>query len=307
MLTSFDAIFTKLTSLPKKHLVVAWGIDAHSIGAAAAAIKKGFVDVTLVGDREIIEKICAEENIAPAIFNIVPVAEELPAIARAVELVNAGEGDLLMKGMCSTDKYMRAILNKEKGLLPPKAVLSHITLIAHEHYHKLLLVSDIAVIPVPDLHQKTIIISYLVTAAHRLGIARPKVAVVAATEQMLPTLPACVDGAILSKMVDRGQIKDCLLDGPLSLDVSISKEAANIKMVESEVAGDADCLLFPNLEAANVFYKTITQLSPKAHIAAVVTGAKVPCVLSSRGDTAETKLNSIALAALMAAKSMNNE
>jgi phosphate butyryltransferase len=119
---------------------------------------------------------------------------------------------------------------------------------------------------------------------------------------VLPVMPACVDGAILSKMTDRGQIKDCILDGPLSLDVAISKEAACIKKVKSEVAGDADCLLFPNLEAANTFYKTITQLSPKAHIAAVVSGAKVPCVLSSRGDTAETKLHSIVLAALMSEK-----
>ncbi|MDR2359093.1 MAG: phosphate butyryltransferase [Prevotellaceae bacterium] len=302
MLTSFDAIYTRITSLPKKHLVVAWGVDAHSIGAAAAGVKKGLVEATLVGDRELIEKICAEENIEPSIFNVIPVAEELPALAKSVELVNAGEGDILMKGLCSTDKYMRAILNKEKGLLPPKAVLSHITLIAHEHYHKLLLVSDIAVIPVPDLHQKTVMVNYLVSAARRLGIECPKVAIVAATEQMLPTMPACVEGAILAKMADRGQIKDCILDGPLSLDVAISKEATCIKMVKSEVAGDADCLLFPNLEAANTFYKTITQLSPKAHIAAVVAGAKAPCVLSSRGDTAETKLNSIALAALMSAK-----
>jgi phosphate butyryltransferase len=226
----------------------------------------------------------------------------MSAVAKAVDIVNAGEGDLLMKGLCSTDKYMRAILNKEKGLLPPKAVLSHVTLISHEHYHKLLLVSDIAVIPAPDLHQKTAMASYLVAVARRLGITRPKVAVVAATEQVLPAMPACVEGAILAKMADRGQIKDCILDGPLSLDVAISKEAAQIKHVTSEVAGDADCLLFPNLEAANIFYKTITRLSPKARIAAVVTGAKVPCVLSSRGDTTETKLDSIVLAALMTVK-----
>ena len=299
MLTLFDAIYTRVASLPKKHLVVAWGVDAHSIGAAAAGVEKRLVKVTLVGSRELIEKTCAEETIDPSIFNIISIAEELPAVAKAVELVSAGEGDILMKGLCSSDKYMRAILNKEKGLLPPKAVLSHITLIAHEHYHKLLLVSDIAVIPVPDLHQKTVIAGYLVAVARRLGIERAKIAVVAATEQVLPAMPACVDGAILAKMADRGQIKDCIIDGPLSLDVAISREAADIKKVESKVAGDADCLLFPNLEAANTFYKTITQLSPKAHIAAVVAGAKAPCVLSSRGDTAETKLNSIVLAALM--------
>jgi phosphate butyryltransferase len=299
MLTSFDEIYTKIATLPKKRLVVAWGVDGHTIGAAAAGVTKGLLEVILVGDRELIQKACAEENIDFSLFKIVHIADEMQAIAKAVELVGTGGGELLMKGLCSTDKYMRAILNKEKGLLPPKAVLSHITLIAHEYYHKLLLVSDIAVIPCPDLHQKTAIAGYLVSAARRLGIDRPKVAVIAATEQMLPAMPACVDGAILSKMADRGQIKNCLLDGPLSLDTAISKESAKIKKVNSEVAGDADCLLFPNLETANVFYKTISQLSPYALIAAVVVGAKVPCVLSSRGDTTETKLNSILLAALM--------
>jgi len=299
MITSFDEIYAKVASMPKKRLVAAWGVDDHTVCAAAAGVNKGLVDATLVGDRELIKKVCAEEKIDVSIFRIVHIADEMEAVAKAVELVNAGEGDILMKGLCSTDKYMRAILNKEKGLLPPKAVLSHISVLEHKNYHKLLLLSDIAVIPAPDLNQKIAMAGYLAKTAKKLGIDCPKIAVIAATEQMLPAMPSCVDGAILSKMAERGQIPNCTIDGPLSLDVALSKEATKIKKVKGTVAGDADCLLFPGLEAANIFYKTITQLSPDARMAAGVAGAKAPCVLSSRGDTTDTKLNSIVLAALM--------
>jgi phosphate butyryltransferase len=151
------------------------------------------------------------------------------------------------------------------------------------------------------LKQKQAIMGYLVNTAKALGIKQPKVALITATEQMLPGMPACVDAAILSKMVERGQLGGgCLADGPLALDVAISKEAAQIKKLKSEVAGDADCLLFPNIESANVFYKVNTQMSVGVRQAAIVAGAKAPCVLSSRADSIDTKLNSIALAALTA-------
>jgi phosphate butyryltransferase len=224
-------------------------------------------------------------------------ADENKAALTAVEYVSKGEGDILMKGLCSTDKYMRAILNKDVGLLPPKAILSHITLMSSSAYHKLLLFSDIAVIPAPDLKQKMAMCGYLIKAAKSLGIEKPKVAVIAATEQMSPGMQACVDAAILSKMADRGQIAGAYVDGPLAVDVAIDEEAKEIKKVSGPVAADADCLLFPNIEAGNVFYKTVGKFT-NSQLAAMVVGAKVPCVLSSRGDTTETKLNSIALAAL---------
>jgi phosphate butyryltransferase len=300
MITSFEEIYAKVASMPKKRLVVAWGVDDHSISAAAAAIKQGLVDATLVGDQEMIKKICADEKIDPAIFRVVHISDAVKATSTAVDLINQGEGDMLMKGLCSTDVYMRAILNKEKGLLPPKTVLSHITVLWHPEYHKLMILSDIAVIPAPELPQKIAQVSYLVNTARRLGIDKPKVAALAATEQMLTGMQACVDAAILAKMADRGQIKNCLLDGPLSLDVALSKEVATIKGVKSEVAGDADCFLFPNIESGNIFYKSNTQLCKISRLAAIVAGAKAPAVLSSRGDSTDTKLNSIALAALMA-------
>lgn len=300
MITTFEQIFDKLRSKPKKRLVAAWAVDDHTINAARLAIEAGIVEATLVGDEKMIRQVCATEKIDPSIFKIVPIDDELKAVTLAVDLINAGEGDILMKGLCSTDKYMRAILNKEKGLLPPKAVLSHVTVLSNPQYHKLLILGDIAVIPAPDLSQKIAITKYVVQTAKAIGIEKPKVAIITATEQMLPSMPACVDAAIISKMADRGQISGCFVDGPLALDVALSAEAVAVKKLVSPVAGDADCLVFPNLEAANVFYKVNTLLCVGAKQAAIVAGATAPCVLSSRADSIDTKLNSIALAALTA-------
>lgn len=300
MITNFDQIFDQLRSKPKKRLVAAWAVDDHTIHAVRLAVEAGIVEATLVGDEKMIRKVCTHEKIDPHIFRIVPIEDELKAVTMAVDLINQGEGDILMKGLCSTDKYMRAILNKERGLLPPKAILSHVSVMYIPKYHKLLVIGDIAVIPAPDLNQKIAITNYVVQTAQALGIDRPKVSIIAATEQMLPGMQACVDGAIISKMADRGQIPGCIVDGPMSLDLSISSEAAAVKKFVSPVAGDVDCMVFPNIEAANVFYKTNAQFTDGSKQAAMVAGAKAPCVLSSRADSIDTKLNSIALAALTA-------
>lgn len=300
MITTFEQIFESLRSKPKKRLVAAWAVDDHTINAAKLAVEAGIVEATLVGNEKMIREVCAHENIDPSIFRIVAIDDEMKAVSTAVELINEGQGDILMKGMCSTDKYMRAILNKERGLLPAKAVLSHVTVMSNPQYHKLLVLGDIAVIPAPDLSQKIAITNYVVKISHALGNSKPKVAIITATEQMLPGMPACVDAAIISKMADRGQISGCLVDGPLALDVALSAEAVAVKKLVSAVAGDADCLVFPNIESANVFYKVNTQLCVGAQQAAIVAGAKAPCVLSSRADSIDTKLNSIALAALTA-------
>ena len=299
MITSFHQIFEHLKSKPKKRLVAAYANDSHTIGAVSMAIDTGIVEATLVGDSATIQAVCKREQIDSCKFHIVQEADETKAAFKAVEYVNKGEGDLLMKGLCSTDKYMRAILNKEVGLLPPKGVLSHVSLMSTTAYGKMIVFGDIAVIPAPDLNQKIAICNYLINTARALGIERPKVAIIAATEQMSPGMQACVDAAIISKMGERGQIKNAYIDGPLALDVAIDKESAEIKKVGGPVAADADCLLFPNIEAGNTFYKTIGKFT-SAQLAAIVAGAKAPCVLSSRGDTIETKLNSIALAAMMA-------
>ena len=304
MLTSFDQIFAELSSrTSRKRMVAAWGVDSHTIAAAAKAVELSLADVTLVGDESLIVKACEEEGVDPAVFTIVHNPGELSSVAAAVNMIRQGEGDFLMKGLCSTDKFLRAILNKETGLLPPKGTLTHCTTLEIPSYHKLLFVGDVAVIPQPDIKQKQIIMECLVRTARSVGVEKPKVAIIAATEQVLSSQPATIEAALLSKMVDRGQIRGCVADGPLALDVAIDQESVQIKGLVSPVAGDADCLLFPNIESGNVFYKANSKLVPGVRQAGILMGAKVPCVLSSRADSIDTKLNSIAIAAMTAVMS----
>ena len=299
MLTTFEQIFEELRSRgARKRMVAAWGVDSHTIAAASKAIDLGLADVILVGDENLITKACAEEGVDMQKFTIVHNANELQAVAQAVQMIREGQGDFLMKGLCSTDKFLRAILNKETGLLPPKGTLTHCTTLEIPSYHKLLFVGDVAVIPAPDIKQKQIIMECLVKTAKAVGVETPKVALIAATEQVLASQPATIDAALLAKMADRGQIKGCIADGPLALDVAIDQESVEIKGLVSPVAGDADCLLFPNIESGNVFYKANSKLVSGVRQAGILVGAKVPCVLSSRADSIDTKLNSIAIAAM---------
>jgi len=298
-ITKLNQMFDVLKSRPKKRLVAAYAMDDHTICAVNDAVDNGLIEATLIGDPARIAEICKEEKIDINKFKIVEEKDDVKAAALACDLINRGEGDILMKGLLPTDKYMRAILNKERGLCPPNVTLAHVAVIQNPAYHKLLVASDCAIIPLPDLKQKQTILKYVTTVSKALGVKTPKVALVTATEQMSAGIPACVDAAIISKMADRGQIKGCLVEGPISLDLACDAETAQIKGMNSPVAGDADCLVFPNLEASNVFYKCCSKFN-KSEIGAMLMGAKVPCVLSSRGDTSLTKLYSIALAALIA-------
>jgi phosphate butyryltransferase len=294
-----DQMFEILSSRPKKRVIAAWAIDSHTVKAVYEAVEMGIVEGILVGDETIIKKVCAEHSLDCSKLRIVNCATDLGSAAKAVAMINAGEGDFLMKGLLSTDRYMRAILNKEKGLVDNGSILSHITVAEPLNYHKLLIFGDVAIIPLPDLNQKVAITNYLIKTAKFLGIDTPKVAIMAASEQTLPKIPSCADGAIISKMAQRGQIKGGIVEGPLGMDLIIDKESAIIKGITSEVCGDADCILFPNIEAGNTFYKTIVKLL-KSELCAIVMGARVPCVLTSRGDSEISKLYSIALAAMTA-------
>ena len=301
MLTGFDQIFAELAGRGvRKRMIAAWGVDGHTIAAAGRAVNLGLVDVTLVGDKDKIADACREEGVDKSLFTIVHNTDELSSVSQAVQMIREGEGDFLMKGLCSTDKFLRAILNKETGLLPPKGTLTHCGVLEIPQYHKLLFVGDVAVIPAPDFKQKQLIMGFLVKTAQAVGVEKPKVAVIAATEQVLVSQMATIEAAMLAKMADRGQIKGCVVDGPLALDVAIDKESVAIKGLESPVAGDADCLLFPNIESGNVFYKANSKLVPGVRQAGILVGARVPCVLSSRADSIDTKLNSIAVAAMSA-------
>ena len=303
MITKFADVFAELKEKGIcKRMVAAWAVDEHTIEACAKASEMGFVKVTLVGDRNLISETCTKLGVDEGQFNIIDEPVELKAVAKAVQMVHDGEGDVLMKGLCSTDKFLRAILNKETGLLPPKGVLSHVGVIENPNYHKLIFLSDMAVIPLPDFRQKVKIAGYLVGVAKSFGIAKPKIAFIAASEQMLDSMPACIEAAQLAKMCDRGQIKGCIGDGPLALDVAIDQESVEIKKLVSPVAGDADCLQFPNIESANVFWKTNSKLATGVRQAGMLVGTTAPCVLASRADSVDTKLNSIAEAVMFVNK-----
>ena len=282
----------------RKRLAVAYGQDSHTIEAVYEAYQDGLVEATLFGSQEVIEKTCAELNIDPSIFTIVDEANPAKAVTAAVKAVAAGEADVLMKGLVSTDVYMRGII--KDGLLPPKGTLSHVSVFEWAGYHKLLLASDIAVLPLPDLKTKQTLIKYLAEVARTLEIPTPKIACIAAMELVNANIPAMAEGAILAKMGDRGQLGNVIVDGPLSLDIALYKEVAEHKKIKgSAVAGDADALLFPNLEAGNVFFKSVSHIGG-GELAAMVVGATKPCVLTSRGDSALSKKYSIALACLSA-------
>lgn len=296
---TLDDLIRAVKDRPRKRLVVAWANDAHTMEAVHAAVVSGLVEAIVVGDEPVMVKVCQEHGLNRENFRMVHAATDIEAATKAVAMVRSGETDLLMKGLLSTDKYMRAILSKDQGLMDSGAVLSHVTVMEHPGHAKLLIVGDVAVIPEPEMKEKVAILNYLVRTAQALGIGEPKVAVLSASEQVMPKLSSSVDAAMLSKMAERGQIKGALVDGPMALDVALDPESARIKGITGPVAGEADCLLFPNIEAGNVFYKAGTKLGG-AEVAAVVAGARVPCILSSRGDSAKTKLSSIALAALLA-------
>ena len=298
MIKNLEDLFSAVLQRAKRTLVVVSANDNHSVSAAYKAVSGGLIQAILIGDEKIIGDICLAEKFDSSLLRIVHQPDERLAAILAVQMIRDGEGDILMKGLISTDKFIKAILDKEKGVMEPGNILSHVTVIQNPNYYKLMIVSDVAVLPQPDLAQKVQLIRYMVRTAVALGIDYPKVAVIAPSEQLLLQLESSKDAAFLSKMGERGQITGCLIDGPLALDIAIDKEAAEIKGIKGEVAGDADCLLFPNLDAGNVFYKTNMKLA-RAESAAMLVGAKVPVVLTSRGDSTLTKQYSIALAAIV--------
>jgi len=263
-----------------------------SLERAAAA---GLVRPLLIGRRALIESLLETLGLQGFRPEIVDCADDAAAVERAVRTVRSGEAQMLMKGLVSTGTFLKGVLNKEFGLRQ-RALLSHVALFEAQDPQRLVLLTDVAMNIAPDLPQKAQILENAVWLAHALGIERPKVAAIAAVETVNPEMPATVDAAALAKMADRRQIKGCVVDGPLALDNALSVEAARHKGIDSPVAGVADVLLLPDIEAGNVLYKTIglTKVWP---MAAVVVGASAPVVLTSRADSDDTKFNSIALAA----------
>jgi len=295
---SFNKLFELVKKQPKRKLVVANGIDSHTLEAVAQAMHEGIVSVVLTGDEATIKNNIKQKGYQSETFEIINCDNEQEAVQKAVEMVHNGQADVIMKGLVSTDNYMRAILDKDNGLLVEGNLLTHLAMIKIPNYHKPLFVSDVAILPMPTLEQKKQIVNYLTASARSFGVVLPKIAFLAATEKVSPKMLACTDAAELKKMWQQGEFENTICDGPMALDLALDKKSAEIKKFESPVAGDADCLLFPNIEAGNVFYKTVAKFCDP-EIAAIVVGTSVPAILSSRGDSMQTKLNSIALAALI--------
>ncbi len=293
---TLDEMLKTVKSSENRRVVVANGNDPHTIEAAERAVKENVVDITLIGDKERIQKVGQEKKIDLSLFEIIDEKDEWNAGKKAILMVRNKEADILMKGLISSAYYMRLILDKEEGLLQGGKILSHIAVLESPNYPKLIFAADVAVIPLPTLSQKVQMLKYCIEIAHMFDIDMPKAAVIAATEKVSPNMIATVDAAIITQMARRGQIKGAIIDGPLALDVAVSKECCDIKSLKSPVGGDADIMIFPNIEAGNAFYKSITQLG-KGRLAALVTGTTAPCILTSRADSEDSKFLSIALAA----------
>ncbi|MCX7694963.1 MAG: phosphate butyryltransferase [Caloramator sp.] len=298
MIKNFDELIEIVKQQPKMKLAVAAAEDEEVLLAVDEAAKLGIIDAVLVGNRDKITKIANELNVDINSYEIIHTDSLIDAARIAVSLVADNIADFLMKGLIGTADLLKAVLDKEKGLRG-SGLLSHVMVYSVPTYHKLLFLTDGGMVTYPDLYQKVQIVNNAVKVAKAFGINPIHVAPLCAVEVVNPDMQATLDAAALSKMNHRGQIKDCIIDGPLALDNAISIEAAKHKGIVSPVAGQADILLVPNIESGNILGKSLTYFA-KAKSAGVIMGAKCPIVLVSRADTHEAKLNSIALGSLVA-------
>jgi phosphate butyryltransferase len=285
---------------PRMTMAVAAGEDPATLRAVARGVMDGLIKVVLVGAQSKIEELTRGHDPGFARqVEIVHVDAEEDTARTAVKLVHDRKADFLMKGLVPTDIFMRAVLDKERGLLPKGGLLSHVAVMEVDTYPKLLLVTDAAIIPNPTMDEKVQILNYAIEVAHSLGIATPKAALVSAAEKINFKMQSSIDAAVIKAMSERKQIRGALVDGPLALDVALSEEHCRIKGLESPINGEADILLFPNIETANTFYKCVILLA-HGKSASVTVGTTAPVVLSSRADDDDTKFYSIVMAARMA-------
>ena len=280
---------------PRKKLVLAAAQDQHSLGAVYKAWKENIIEPILVGNREIIESICAANNYDITGIRIVHEPNTEMSVEMAVRMVSDKQGDVLMKGMVGTSTLLKCVLNKEWGLRTGN-LLSHFALFEVDTYHKVIAVTDVAMNIAPNLKDKIAIVNNSVTCLNRLGYKIPKVAVLGAVEMVNENMEATLHAALLSKMNQRDQIKNCIIDGPLAFDNAVSLLSAQTKGIKSEVAGDTDLLLMPDIEVGNVLYKSLVFFA-KAKVASIILGAQVPIVLTSRSDSEQAKFDSILLSA----------
>ncbi|MFT8315973.1 MAG: phosphate butyryltransferase [Clostridium sp.] len=298
MIKSFEEVLLKVKSKDIKTVSVAVAQDVPVLEAIRDAKKNGIAEAILVGDKNEITSIALKIGMDINEFKIVDEPDVRKATLKAVEIVSQGKADMVMKGLVDTATFLRSVLNKEVGLRTGK-LMSHVAVFETEAFNRLLFLTDAAFNMYPTLKDKIQIINNAVKVAHAVGIDEPKVAPICAVEVVNENMPATLDAALLSKMSDRGQFKGCIVDGPYALDNALSEEAAKHKNIKGAVAGKADVLLLPNIETANVMYKTLTYTTHSKN-GGILVGTAAPVILTSRADSHETKMYSIALAALVA-------
>jgi phosphotransacetylase len=294
----YELLLERCAPLPPIPTAVAHPCESTSLEGAVDAGAKGLIVPILVGPKAKIEETATKAGIGLGTLRIVDAPHSHAAAAAAVALVRSGEAELLMKGSLHSDELLGAVVAKETGLRTGRRV-SHVFIMDVPTYHKVLIVTDAAINIAPTLDEKVDICQNAIDLARALGLARPKVAILAAVETVTTKMPATIDAAALCKMAERGQIRGALLDGPLAFDNAISPEAAKIKGIDSEVAGDPDILLVPDLEAGNILAKQLSFLA-RADSAGLVLGARVPVILTSRADSVRSRIASCAVAVLAA-------
>ncbi len=290
----------KVTGSGKKYrIAVACAQDMNTISAIFRAVKNGFVEALLFGKKEEIVSTCKSLNIDHSIFHIIDTNDGISAVESAVRMVKMNEADILMKGLVSTEIFLRAVMHQENGIMLPDAVLSYVGAIQIHSYHKILFITDPAVIPFPDLNQKVAMTGYAIEMARRFGIEKPKIALISASEKkMNKHFKSSVDYSAMCWMAEKGEIKDCIMDGPLDLFLACDRMSADIKGVKTPIDGDADVLLFPSLESANPFYKGL-MLFAGGELAGLIRGTSKPVIVMSRSESENSKYYCIALSCLM--------
>lgn len=283
----------------KQRIAVAWAQDPNTVGSLHRAVIEGFAEAIMIGNPDAILATCEELGLDSGLFTIVAAADEKVAAEMAVAMTRSGEADIVMKGLVGTDKFLRAVLDKEKGLLPPGAVMSYVCAVEVPAYRKLLFVTDTAVLPFPGLDQKVAMARYAVGMARSFGIRKPRVALIGASEKVNERFPNTLDYAEMTRMAENGDFGDCIMDGPLDLFLACDPASVKIKGVDTPVAGDADILLFPSLEACNPFYKGL-MLFAGGELAGMICGTSKPVVLMSRSESELSKYYCVALSCLMA-------
>jgi len=300
MIRTLDQMEDMVLALNKKYRVaVAWAQDTNTIGAIYKAVKQGFLEALMVGKSTEIISVCNAENIDHKLFTIIDVDNENSAILEAVRLAKNDDADIVMKGLIGTDKFLKAVMDKERGLTLPNALLSYVGVMEIPSYHKLLFITDPAVIPFPDIDQKIAMVRYAIEMANMFGVEKPKIALIGASEKMSRHFENSVDYAIMCKMADRGQIKNCIIDGPLDIFLACDKKSIEIKGVMTPINGDADILVFPSLESCNPFYKGL-MLFANGELAGLMRGTSKPVIVMSRSESEKSKYYCLVLSCLMA-------